>query len=326
MTRVFDINENLVSDCLFKLFNVEYLEINCIIVDEKDRIRTSTGKNIKDLKESINELGLFHPIIVNKDLKLVSGYRRFKACKDLGWNHIPAIIRRDIDELEEINIELHENIRRKNLAPYEIDIAFAKWKKIYEKLHPEVKHLAHAKSENRDKKGRIQKRDQEEENTTWNYINETQSDKINQPKRFTQIAAEYTKLSERTIRGRAQIGEALLQKKFDEETIKLYKENKVSHSFMLKKDRERRKSSKEFKAKKQRRIKDKEGSVKRGTSYEIIGNSNIINSTMNINWCKNCKNATLSTCPDCRKQLIICNKGYYMLRSIDSKGCKNFIL
>ena len=53
------------------------------------RFRKDLG-DIDSLAESIKEIGLLHPPVVNERNELVAGYRRLEACKLLGWREIPV--------------------------------------------------------------------------------------------------------------------------------------------------------------------------------------------------------------------------------------------
>ncbi len=299
------------EDCQKQIHQVEFLNINEVSITEKERIRTTSGQNVEDLKESIRDLGLFHPILVNHDHKLISGYRRLKACKQLGWDIIPAFIKRDISEIDEINIELHENIRRKNLSPYEIDIALAKMKKFYEKLHPETVHLARNKLNKKGKQGKKSNKAQERRfSPNINESMENFNQKNGNAKRFTQVAAEFSNYSERTIRDRIQVGASILKQKYDVSTIKLYKRGRITHSEMLLKDRMRRRIENAFKLRKENQWKKKK--MTSGPQHSVI------------TWCKDCKKAIISFCPECGKQVITCNKGYIILKKLDSTKCKDY--
>ena len=245
------------EDCQKRIHQVEFLEINDVLVDDKERIRITSGKDVDELKDSINDLGLFHPILVNEDNKLIAGYRRLKACKELGWETIPVFIKFNINKTEELSIELQENVRRKNLSPYEIDIALAKLKRIYEELHPETVHLAHIKSKKKRKQNKETKNAQKQDSAP--YINEDKQNngKNGKTNRFTQVAAKFSNYSERTIRERIQVGAAILDKKYDDKTVELYKRGNITHSEMLIKDRKRRKKEKALKEKKKNHRKNK---------------------------------------------------------------------
>lgn len=85
----------------------------------RNRIRKDLG-NIKLLMESMEKNGLINPVIVNQKYELLSGYRRLIAAKRLGWSEIEARIINTMDELDKINIELEENIARKDFTPEEL--------------------------------------------------------------------------------------------------------------------------------------------------------------------------------------------------------------
>lgn len=55
------------------------------------RIREDMG-DIQSLAESIEDLGLLHPIVVTPEGLLLTGERRLRAAKLLGWTEIPAIV------------------------------------------------------------------------------------------------------------------------------------------------------------------------------------------------------------------------------------------
>lgn len=50
---------------------------------------------------------------------LVAGERRLRACTSLGWVEIPTRPYTELSEDERREIELEENVRRKDLTPYE---------------------------------------------------------------------------------------------------------------------------------------------------------------------------------------------------------------
>lgn len=76
---------------------------------------------IKELALSISENGVFQPIILKEfgnEYIIVSGERRYRACKMLHLETIPAIIRA-YDESKVAEIALIENLQRENLTPME---------------------------------------------------------------------------------------------------------------------------------------------------------------------------------------------------------------
>jgi ParB family chromosome partitioning protein len=55
------------------------------------RLRQDVG-DLDGLSASIAEVGLLHPIVVTPDNRLVAGYRRLLACRQLGWSEVPVYI------------------------------------------------------------------------------------------------------------------------------------------------------------------------------------------------------------------------------------------
>ena len=53
------------------------------------RHRVDLG-DVAQLADSIEDIGLLHPIAVNEDGLLLAGARRLAACKRLGWKQIPV--------------------------------------------------------------------------------------------------------------------------------------------------------------------------------------------------------------------------------------------
>jgi len=82
---------------------------------------------LKELANSIKELGVIQPITVRKlpdnSFQLVSGERRFRASKLVGNTSIPAYIRIANDQ-EMLEMALVENIQRKNLDPIEVALSY----------------------------------------------------------------------------------------------------------------------------------------------------------------------------------------------------------
>ena len=81
----------------------------------QDRARQDFG-DLEALKESIKAKGILQPITLTSDLVLLAGGRRFQACTDLGLESIPAILRDSSDLLDSKEIELMENVFRKDFT------------------------------------------------------------------------------------------------------------------------------------------------------------------------------------------------------------------
>lgn len=78
------------------------------------RIRQDLG-DIDSMVSSLSRVGQLQPIIINRDNLLVAGGRRLTAAKQLGWESIHAVYRETLNEAELREIELEENLKRKDL-------------------------------------------------------------------------------------------------------------------------------------------------------------------------------------------------------------------
>lgn len=80
-----------------------------------DRMRKDLG-DLTSLKESLARFGLIHPIVINQAKELIAGGRRFAAASALGWEEIPVTYKETLspDVLREL--ELEENVRRKDMS------------------------------------------------------------------------------------------------------------------------------------------------------------------------------------------------------------------
>ncbi len=79
------------------------------------RFREDLG-SLTSLEESISLKGLIQPITLDEDYNLIAGYRRYTAVKNLKLEHIHAVIRKVEDEADAREIELFENIHRKDMT------------------------------------------------------------------------------------------------------------------------------------------------------------------------------------------------------------------
>ena len=53
----------------------------------KERLRAQPG-DLSVLKESIKQVGLIQPLIINEKNELLCGHRRLLACKELNWDEV----------------------------------------------------------------------------------------------------------------------------------------------------------------------------------------------------------------------------------------------
>jgi ParB family chromosome partitioning protein len=97
--------------------------INDIKIGPRQRLDLG---NITELADSLKRLGQIHNIGVNENNLLIWGRRRLEAARLLGWQEIEATVRADLTDIDEQEIELEEDIKRKNRTWQEETIAMAK--------------------------------------------------------------------------------------------------------------------------------------------------------------------------------------------------------
>lgn len=78
------------------------------------RCREDFG-DIEGLAISIQKYGLIHPIVIDEDFNLLAGERRLRAHNYLGLKEIEVTYKKDLNEAEKKEIELEENLKRKDL-------------------------------------------------------------------------------------------------------------------------------------------------------------------------------------------------------------------
>lgn len=97
------------------------------------RHRKDMGKEeMAELAASIADVGLLHPIVIQKNGSLIAGERRLAACKTLGWKTIPVSI---VNIKEIVRGEFAENTIRK-------DFTLSEAVAIKRAIEPEIKEQA----------------------------------------------------------------------------------------------------------------------------------------------------------------------------------------
>ena len=91
------------------------MEIEISKIKWGSRTRADYG-NIQELSTSIQNLGLLQPIVLDEDDTLLAGGRRVTACILLKKTHIPFMRISDLSPLQKFEVELEENVRRKNFT------------------------------------------------------------------------------------------------------------------------------------------------------------------------------------------------------------------
>ena len=143
-------------------------------------------KAVEELADSIKELDLMHPIVVDTSYNLIAGLHRLKAVQRLGREKIKCTIM-DVQGLRAELLEIDENFVRCPLSEREKCKILSRRKKIYEELYPETKYGGDRKSE-------------KIKSTMCRLDSGT-------PKSFAKDTAEKLGISERSVERRVRIGD-----------------------------------------------------------------------------------------------------------------------
>lgn len=108
--------------------DVVFVDVNSVTSNPFQPRVDFDEKEIEGLSRSIESQGLLQPITLRKKVnggyEIVSGERRFRALKKLGWDRIPAIVRPRVSDREMVELALVENIQRENLNDVETAKAY----------------------------------------------------------------------------------------------------------------------------------------------------------------------------------------------------------
>lgn len=89
--------------------------------------KTFNQEAIDELAASIRTLGLIQPITVRRisdsQYQIISGERRYRACRQAGMSNIPAYVR-DANDNGMLEMAIVENIQRENLDPIEVALSY----------------------------------------------------------------------------------------------------------------------------------------------------------------------------------------------------------
>jgi ribosomal protein L37E len=209
---------------------IQYVEVSKVKVDPQERIRKEFEDYQKSstyiaLKNSIIKYGVRNPISLRADYVLVEGFYRFMIVLELSWQFIPAFID-NLSERQAIELELEENLCRKNFNDYSVYCGIARLKEIYERENPDAKKGKHSR-----------------------YLNDAKDPKsisasdalMNSDQRQNNIESfvgKYTKelgIARRTLFLKVQIGEAIRTGRFNQKTIKALQYGNISERKLIEK-------------------------------------------------------------------------------------------
>ncbi|MCL2762857.1 MAG: ParB N-terminal domain-containing protein [Treponema sp.] len=98
----------------------------------RKRIRKDLG-DIDALAESLKRYGQINPIVISNKNVLIAGGRRLEAAKHLGWRTINAVILENPTELTRLELEIEENVQRRDFT---IEETAEATRRMYRLQHP----------------------------------------------------------------------------------------------------------------------------------------------------------------------------------------------
>jgi ParB family chromosome partitioning protein len=107
------------------MFRRKFLQLPIEDIKIKKRIRKDLG-DLTSLIDSLRKHGLMNPVVINKNNELIAGHRRIESAKVLGWKSIDVLVLDKISELEKLELEIEENVVRKDFSDDELEDAGAR--------------------------------------------------------------------------------------------------------------------------------------------------------------------------------------------------------
>jgi ParB family transcriptional regulator, chromosome partitioning protein len=98
------------------------MKIQKVRVDQikvMERVREEYG-DMETLKNSIRKYGLLNPVIIDTKFNLIAGAIRLRAAKELNFTEIDASIIDEATRLVQFDMEMQENLVRKDFTEEEI--------------------------------------------------------------------------------------------------------------------------------------------------------------------------------------------------------------
>ena len=103
------------------------VRIDAVVV--RERIRSDLGE-LEPLMESLRRHGQFSPILISRDSELVAGHRRLESARRLGWSSIEAVVLDQASDETLLELEIEENVQRKQLSHEELAAAVARLERL----------------------------------------------------------------------------------------------------------------------------------------------------------------------------------------------------
>lgn len=188
------------------------MPISAILIEK--RMREVDEKKVQEISESMGEIGLLHPIVINSSNKLIAGAHRLAAARLLGWTEIKC----SVVNLEGLDLELaeiDENLKRNDLHYTDQAMLDKRRKEIYLLKYPETKvGIAQSKAMNAKKKGKKGRHVRVDSTST--------SEPEIKPKSFVEDTSDKTGQSESTVKQSVQMATNIIP-----EAMPVLKENDI---------------------------------------------------------------------------------------------------
>lgn len=114
-----------------------YVELppSSIIIDREQRQRRQI--DVTDLLDSVRQRGIINPILITQERKLIAGERRLTAAIAVGLSVVPCRYAAEgILSVEEQELELEENVKRRDLPWRDEVLAIARLHALYQQREP----------------------------------------------------------------------------------------------------------------------------------------------------------------------------------------------
>ncbi len=101
---------------------VEKIRLTEIVPNPFQPRKNFGSEKMEDLINSIREKGVIQPILVrpvDTGYEIIAGERRWRAAQQLELEEIPALVRKETDDVSSLEISIIENIQREELNPIE---------------------------------------------------------------------------------------------------------------------------------------------------------------------------------------------------------------
>ena len=110
------------------------MKISINEISIKERVRHEIG-DLSSLMKSMQDHGQLNSITITRENELIAGHRRLLSAQELGWKYIDASIVDRSSEVDKLQLELEENVHRKDFSPEELLDGYRRLEKL---LRPSI--------------------------------------------------------------------------------------------------------------------------------------------------------------------------------------------